>query len=133
MSVTLGVQGGLAAAAAFYSRALGLRLVQGEEASEAHVRQSSSAVLAFGPVHNTTTLVLEQASREPGATAQDCSDSSLVLAVEVPDVAAAQSCFEQSGLPVSSSGAPGSSFTALCPEGYTFCVSKLQQEARELA
>lgn len=132
LSVTLGVED-VAASASFFEGALGLRRAEGpEEEAEAHARQqdagSSWLALAFAPRHTVdrtwTRLVLEQRGAF-GATAPEGDAGRPLLALEVPDVHAARGAFLARGLPASPiGGAAGGqrSFTALCPDGYTFHV-----------
>lgn len=83
VSLTLGVRD-VGAAAESYARVFDLRrVVDPEEAREAHPRPGKpSAVMAFGPVHASTAIVLEQAAA-PRAPLPDDPDAPAPPVVEL--------------------------------------------------
>jgi catechol 2,3-dioxygenase-like lactoylglutathione lyase family enzyme len=146
ISVTLGV-GDPGAAAQFFCAALGMRVLEGEEAALACPRPARGALVLVGPTeepHNTTSLVLE-ASGCPGARAaeelpqggkeagfagmeeagEEGGEATLVLSL--PDTARALRVCRELGLPTTAPSARGSFLAILSDGGYSlYCTPSAQ-------
>lgn len=135
-AVTLGVAD-VPASAEAYARVFGLRRVdEPAEAAEAHPRPGvPCAVLAFGPAHATTSLVLEPASAAPPAgrppvhgDGADADDAPVPPVVElaVGDVGTSYHLAVGAGWAVSPfDEAADRGFTCADPDGNTFYVSRM--------
>ncbi len=148
LSVTLGVPD-VPAAASFFMAALGMRVVVPPELSEVHAPPppppasggagagaDARVVLAFGPAHNTTALVLEPLAAPWGGAVPHGADggsgdaqgvgvdAAPVLGFAVEDVAAAHARMVAAGAPTSPFAAgEHKSFTAVAPGDYTLHIT----------
>lgn len=161
ISVTLGV-GDVAAALRFYRDALQMRVVQAEEQGELHLplpilpsvtaataataatagaagaAAGNRVVLSYGPVYNSTSIVLESAglsgaasasasgaSGEGQGKAEEQEDGGPVLSLQVPDVPAAYAAVTAAQCDASPlEGEAGKqSFVCVDPHGYTLHIS----------